>query len=56
MGGACRYGRGIYKVLSLIPTTGKKSLQEISSEILKNIQIVYVDNMDEVIERAFVKE
>jgi hypothetical protein len=33
LGGACRYGRGIYKDLSLIPTTGKKSLQEISSEI-----------------------
>jgi len=40
----------------LVPEKNKRDVAEISSEILKNIQIVYVDNMDEVIERAFVKE
>lgn len=40
----------------LVPEKNKRDVAEIFSEILKNIQIVYVDNMDEVIERAFVKE
>lgn len=40
----------------LVPEKNKRDIAEISSEILKNIQIVYVDNMDEVIKRAFVKE
>lgn len=39
----------------LVPEKNKRDIAEISSEILKNIQIIYVDNMDEVIQRAFVK-
>lgn len=39
----------------LVPEKNKRDIEEISSEILKNIQIIYVDNMDEVIQRAFVK-
>lgn len=40
----------------LVPLKNKRDISEISQEILKNIKIIYVDNMDEVIENAFVKK
>jgi ATP-dependent Lon protease len=44
---------GIKKVL--VPYDNKKSVEEISKEITKGIEIVYVKHMNEVIEEAIIK-
>ncbi|MCM1103750.1 MAG: endopeptidase La [Clostridium sp.] len=40
----------------LVPKENQKDVEEISKEITDGLEIVYVETMDEVIERAFVKE
>lgn len=37
-----------------VPKKNEKDVEEISSEITKGLEIVYVENMDEVLEQAFV--
>lgn len=39
----------------LVPKKNEKDIGEISAEIRKDIEIVYVDNMEQVTEQAFVK-
>jgi ATP-dependent Lon protease len=39
----------------LVPDKNKKDIDEISDEIKKNLKIVFVDNMETVLEEAFVK-
>ena len=38
----------------LVPRENKKDVDELSSEITKGLEIVYVKTMDEVIKEAFV--
>ncbi len=40
----------------LVPEKNRRDIAEISSEILKGIQIKYVENMEQVIEQAVLKE
>ena len=39
-----------------MPEKNRLDIAEISSEILKGIQIKYVENMEQVIEQAVLKE
>ena len=39
----------------LVPKENKKDVEEISKEITDGLRIHFVESMDEVIERAFVK-
>ena len=39
----------------LVPKKNEKDIEEISAEIKRGIEIVFVENMEQVIEQAFVK-
>ena len=40
----------------IIPRLNEKDIYEISNEILEGLNIIYADNMETVIEQAFVKK
>ena len=39
-----------------VPKKNEKDIEEISNEIKKGLEIVYVETMEDVLETAFVKE
>ena len=45
---------GIKKVL--IPARNKRDVEELSAEITKGLEIIPVEQMEEVLEHAFVRE